>query len=169
MDYNRYCKFELKRRQMYLPMLSFDLWDIVDETMQTCFPQTRPCIAVSFCINDTLACILPNEKCSTLLIHVILNDEQTPRQVMSHIITHEMIHLLIPQEEIEGRVVHHTEAFQQKEKEIVPELSQSWSWIMTNFYGCIRRDKKKEATFVKANWRKFMRQERCPWHNCALV
>jgi len=152
---------------MCLPMLSFDLWDLVSEVMQTCFPQSRPRIDISFCINNTLACVLMNEKCNDVLIHAVLNDDQTPRQVIRHIIAHEMIHLLIPKEEIDGRVVYHTEAFWQKEKEIVPERSQSWAWIYMNFHGCIRRDEKKEATFVKANWRKFMRQDRSSWHTCA--
>ena len=151
MDYNQRCRFELKRSQMCLPMLSFDLWDLVSEVMQTCFPQSRPRIDISFCINNTLACVLMNEKCNDVLIHAVLNDDQTPRQVIRHIIAHEMIHLLIPKEEIDGRVVYHTEAFWQKEKEIVPERSQSWAWIYMNFHGCIRRDEKKEATFVKAN------------------
>ncbi|NQT55454.1 MAG: hypothetical protein HQ551_04430 [Desulfobacteraceae bacterium] len=44
-------------------------------------------------------------------------DEQTPWQVLSHIITHEMIHLLIPREEIDGHVVYHSEAFWQKERD----------------------------------------------------
>ena len=168
-DYKKHRRLEQKRRQLYLPMLSFDLGDIVGEAIRTCFPQTRPCVAVGFCVNDTLACILLNEKCSNVLIHVVLNDEQTPRQVLSHIITHEMLHLLIPPEEIEGRLVSHPESFWQKERQIIPERSQSWSWIRTNFYGCVRLDEKTESTVVKANWRKFAGQERCPWHTCSSL
>ena len=43
-------------------------------------------------------------------------DEQTPWQVLSHIITHEMIYLLIPREEIDSHVVYHSEAFWLKER-----------------------------------------------------
>jgi hypothetical protein len=159
-------KLEWERRQFWLPLLSFDLYALTDSISRKLLGDGHRPISINFCKIEALACILPLNERSDIFLHLLLNDDQTPPQVFQHIVTHEIIHLLVPPEKIGRRLVHHSPAFWDREKELIPDRVQSWSWIYSNFSSCLHRDEKKEQTVVKKGWKSFIGRGRYPWDLC---
>jgi hypothetical protein len=160
---------ELKRRESYLPMIGYDIHALCAEIKRSRFPShSLPPVLATFCENDTLACVCPTEHRIDIYIHLVLNFPSTPVQVFRLILTHELLHIVIPSEMVDGKVVHHTGAFRREEKRMCPEISQAWTWLWTNFGPCLRRDKKEEVTVVKRNWKQFYGPERpFSWRRCS--
>jgi len=166
-DVEKAFRLKWKRDQGYLPMVSFDVGALCAEVAHLILPPGAPRIDVSFCENDTLACITKLPDGASIYIHVLLNEGTTPPQVCRYIITHELIHMVVPPETIDGRQVYHTETFWSCEAQAAPERAQVWAWIHLNFYPCIRRDERNERTIVKRNWKRFRGKSRCSWDFCA--
>ena len=156
-------RLERQRRQPYLPMLRFDIAALQDELLGSIFPFVKVPVRIFFCKNDSLACILKRENKAEIFIHLLLNDKATPRQVLRHILAHEIIHLVLPPRILNGKQVVHHDTFRWYENRVVPNKQQSWAWIHYNFSGCLRSDKKAEGTFVKRNWKDYMPRERSSW------
>ncbi len=162
-------KLERARSEPYLPMLSFDVGDVCREILQNSFPNILVPITVIFCPNDSLACIRSSSERADIFIHVLLNGPSTPIQVIRHILAHEIIHILVPPETIDGKQIIHTEAFWCYENRVVVDKSRSWAWIWTNFHNCLREDKKNERLLVKRNWKKHWHADRCSWERCSRI
>lgn len=140
-----------------LPLTPFDPTEVLEQMRVERVPEvTRP---VPCFIGDIspLACMIPDgEGSGTVLIHSILNNPHTPLMVMKLIATHELLHLVVPHEEIEGKWVSHPPAFWTLENERCPEKKEAWRWIYTRFRFELTVDKEQEAIFVRRNWRRNM-------------
>ncbi len=162
-DLLRQARIDRQRRQPYLPMLSFDIAALRDELLKSIFPFVKLPVRIFFCKTNSLACVPKGENTAEIFIHLPLNDKSTPRQVLYHTLAHEIIHLILPPRNLNGKDVVHHNAFWWYENHMVPHNRLSWAWICYNFSGCLRSDKKAECTFVKRNWRQYMERERCSW------
>ncbi len=169
-DIQKRFRLEKERSQPYLPMLPYDIQIVCNEVVQSGFPSVSfPAINVFFCKIETLACICPREDRADIFVHVLLNDKSTPLQVCQHIVAHELVHLVVPPETIDGRQVAHTGTFWRHEARVSPYRLRSWAWIHFNLSSCIRRDQKSERTVIKRNWKQFLGQERCSWERCDRI
>ena len=166
-DVEKARRLKRKRAQGYLPMVSFDVDELCAEVARLVLPLGAPRINVSFCETDTLACITKLQDGASIYIHVLLNEGTTPVQVCRYIIAHELFHIVVPPETIDGRQVYHTETFWSHEAQAIPERAQAWTWILVNFGSCIRRDERNERTIVKRSWKRFRGKSRCSWDFCA--
>lgn len=158
-------KLESARAQPYLPMLSFDIQLLCDDVLKSCFPDIDKPINIHFCKNDSLACICTHDDYAEIFIHVLLNDASTPWQVCRDIIAHELVHLVVPPEIIDGRRISHGVAFRQREKQVAPDISLTWSWIYLNFLPCLHIDKDNERTLVTKAWKKAWGGQRYSWES----
>ncbi len=156
-------KLELARCTPYLPMLSFDLHSVCTDAVNPNFSDIRIPINIYFVEIETLACITKHDAGADIYIHVMLNDQSTPIQVCKHIVTHELIHLVVPHEMINGKDVAHTPTFWKHEIQMVPERSISAGWLWRNFCKCLRRDKQDEGIYVKRNWKSLANRPRYSW------
>ncbi len=168
-DIKKVQKLKAARRSPYLPMLTFDIQSFCGELVKVHFPTLHMPITVSFTEELTLACVAHDDDRADILIHVLMNDPSTPCQVFSHILTHELIHLIVPKETINGKETFHTPTFWLHESRLVPERLCSWTWIWHNFGRCLRSDQKAEATYVKRNWKKYANTPRLAWEECKRI
>lgn len=162
-------KLERARQNPCLPMLSFDINSVHADAVRIHFPSLDIPVNLYFVEIATLACVLKKDIGADIFIHVILNDYCTPIQVCNHIILHELLHLIVPPEIIEGKEVSHTPMFWQQERQMIPDRSTSWGWIWTNFSMCLRKDVKAECIHVRRNWKKYANMPRCSWEHCKTL
>ncbi|MGA2480383.1 MAG: hypothetical protein ABSG63_16660 [Spirochaetia bacterium] len=80
-DVGKALRLRWKRDQGYLPMVSFDVGALCAKVAHLILPPGAPRIDVSFCENDTLACITKLPDGASIYIHVLLNEGTTPPQV----------------------------------------------------------------------------------------
>ncbi len=147
-------------------MLHFDIQLLCHDVLKSCFPDIVKPIKIYFCKNDSLACIYSNDEYAEIFIHVLLNNESTPIQVFRDIIAHELVHLVVPPEIIDGKKISHGDAFRQREKQVAPDISLTWSWINFNFHHCLHIDKDNERTLVTKAWKKVWGGQRYSWETC---
>lgn len=146
----------LSQRVPFLPWTSFDLPALMDEIRQSRVPEISHKFNVFFVEQRMLACINYHENHATIFLHQLFNTPHTPRIVFSMVFTHEMLHLIIPPREIDGKEIKHPPEFFIKEKMLSPEYKAAWGWIILNFCGAIIRDKKREQTLVRRRWRQLI-------------
>jgi hypothetical protein len=137
-DPKRVRRLRAARRSPYLPMLTFDIQALCKKIAKAHFPDLRLPVFVSFVEDETLAYVVKETDRADIFIHVLMNDPSTPRQVFHHVLTHELLHLIVPYETINGKEVSHTPTFWLHESRLVPERSVSWTWIWRSFGRCLR-------------------------------
>jgi hypothetical protein len=142
-----------------LSLLDFDVRQL-KTSVQARFPSlnAKP-IRVWLRTQSTLACIQDHGQSATICLHSVLNHPQTPRSVVEFILCHEMLHLMFPPREVDGRRTVHPPEFWEAEKRF-PHRTESWSWILIVLGACLKRDKRQQCTFVKSNWKRLMNAER---------
>jgi hypothetical protein len=86
---------------------------------------------------------------ATIHLHSLLNHPLTPRPVIEGILAHELLHLVVPRAWEDGRWRSHPVAFRQRERELIPRLSNIWGWIFRNFYRAMKVDHKAERVWIK--------------------
>ena len=149
------------RRQGHpeLSLLDFDVRQL-KTSVQARFPSlnAKP-IRVWLQTQSTLACIQDHGQCASIYLHSVLNHPQTPRSVVEFILCHEMLHLMFPPREVDGRRTAHPPEFWEAEKRF-PLRTESWNWILIVLGACLKRDKRQQCTFVKSNWKRLMVAER---------
>jgi hypothetical protein len=118
---------------------------------------------------EPLACILHAETTAEILLHRLLNNPETPLAVFLHILTHEMLHLVIPSRVIDGKHTNHPPEFVERENALAPECLESWAWIWTNFGIFLEEDKKRETITVKHGWQRIMLTPRVPLEECIEI
>jgi hypothetical protein len=168
-DPKRVRRLRAARRSPYLPMRTFDIQTLCKKIAKAHFPDLRLPVFVSFVEDETLACVVNETDRADIFIHVLMNDPSTPRQVFHHVLTHELIHLIVPYETINGKEVSHTPTFWLHETRLVPERSVSWTWIWRSFGRCLRRDHKNERMCVTKNWKSYANSSRPSWGTCKRV
>ena len=147
------------RKHPELPFFGFDIYSVLARAKNRLpLVANRP-VALWIMNQATLASIEPSDK-PCIFLHSILNHYQTPEMVMEFILTHELLHLLVAPKEVNGVMKQHPPEFWDAERRAFPELELAWNWLISALYPCLKPDRKKEATFVKASWKRLMRVER---------
>jgi hypothetical protein len=141
------------------PLLIFTASDVVgmaDALRREFFPTVSISPEVIFTNGSFLGCISRTAPApeSLICLHEILNSPDVPEQVFRHILTHELIHLVVAPREVDGKVTTHPPEFWQLENDLCPERSWIWEWLWDNFHSCLLIDKKNECIKVKRDWRK---------------
>lgn len=160
------CKLERRRLQPHIPMVSFDIKGLLKEVIRSVSSVPDVPIKIFFCANKNLACTIRDSSKADIYFHLLLNNSRTPIQVCRHIIIHELIHMVIPSRNIDGKLIHHPDEFWEFEQIMSPERNESWRWLNCNFSGCIKSDAKSESTIVQRTWKKFIDTEWCSWDQC---
>lgn len=82
-------------------------------------------------------------------ISTLLNEPDTPYEVMEHIIIHELLHIEVPPREIDGKHVSHPPEFWERERALSPQAGKAMEWIFLRFFSDLKIDRKNECLFVK--------------------
>jgi hypothetical protein len=110
----------------------------------------------------TLAFIRPDHLRAVICLHSVLNHSGTPEQVIAGILRHELLHLLHRPREIEAKMVLHPPEFWTAERRFA-DTGMSWAWINLALGSCLRRDVKRECTYVTRKWKTRMNGPRLTW------
>jgi hypothetical protein len=99
-----------------LPFLNFDLSALCQAIISRDFTSLETSVSVSFfkavlSQTESLANVAVGERNAKIRVHEILNRGDTPREIIEFILVHEMLHIVIPRREINGRTVHHPRNF----------------------------------------------------------
>ena len=126
---------------------------ILSQIRSTLFPNLNGQIGVLFARDKTLANIRYNSSDeifpAVITINSILNHPNTPIEVISHILTHELLHLEIFPRTIENKKTYHPPEFWEKEKLISQNSSHTMAWVYLHFHHYIKVDKENERITVK--------------------
>ena len=141
-------------------LLGFNLRGLLDH-VRTGFPALagKP-VEVWLQSQATLACVADEGASACIHLHSVLNHPQTPAGVIAFILGHEMLHLLIPPRDVDGERKSHPPEFWETERQMFPEGGIAWAWLIVVLGGCLKRDKRRECTLVKRNWKRQMDNER---------
>ena len=153
-------KREQARGHPELSLLGFNLRQLL-ENVQSGFPAliSRP-LEVWIQTQPTLACVVEDSPSACIRLHSVLNHPQTPERVVAFILEHELLHLIVPPREVNSERKLHPPEFWEAEKRVSQDRGLAWGWITLVLGDCLRRDKRAECTFVKANWKRLMNSER---------
>jgi hypothetical protein len=73
-----------------------------------------------------------------VVFHPVLNNPQTPIEVLRFIAKHELTHLVCPPRMLAGRIATHYPEFWVREAAVGPERHAVWAWVYRNFRRCAR-------------------------------
>jgi len=149
-----------KRGEPELPLFSFDLLDLLARVRAEISGLPLLQLEVWVQAQPTLACVEHNNTRAAIRLHSVLNHADTPEPVIAYILCHELLHLVIPPEELEGRSLMHPPSFWEAELRLVPDRSLFWGWLILELGQCLKTDVKRECTFVKSNWKRLMNTRR---------
>ena len=152
-----------------LCFLPFSPADLLGEVRSAHFPDLGGRVSINFVDRGPLACVCHEQATADIYVHQVLNHDQTPRDVISLICKHELLHLRIPPVEKDGEVVQHPPDFWEAEKAICPERTRAWSWIWTNLDPCLKRRPKQERIDVLSSWKKCWNQPRTDIETCLEI
>jgi hypothetical protein len=151
-----------------LPLFEFSLPSLLASVCED-FPSLAEWrIEVWIQTQPTLAFIRPLDRRAVICLHSVLNHGGTPEQVIAGILRHELLHLLHQPREIEGKMVLHPPEFWTAER-CFPDCSLSWGWIHLALGPCLRRDAKRECTFVTRKWKTRMNGPRLTWEQLVAL
>jgi hypothetical protein len=142
-----------------LPFLDFDLSALLQQVISRNFPNLETSVSVSFfkavlSLTEPLASVVVRDRTAIIRVHEILNRNDTPRETIEFILVHEMLHIVIPPREIDGRTVHHPPEFWDAESGLYPTRFQIWDWLHRALFPWLKSDEKRERTLVLRGWNK---------------
>jgi hypothetical protein len=141
-------------RKTELSWMDFDVYELL-ERCKSRFPDLdERHVDIWFCPQDPLACIQYDDSRQGIVIHSVLNRPDVPVEVIKYILLHELIHLIIPPREIEGKMRQHPPEFWEKEHAMTENRLLVWSWIVIALADVYRRDEEQEALIVKRSWKR---------------
>lgn len=147
------------RRRLQVPghpelsVLDFDLGRLLAEVQRDFPTLASRRIEVWLRTQSTLACITDERESACICLHSVLNHPETPRRVIAFILCHELIHLLVPPRDVDGKRKSHPPEFWEAERKRSPDRGLAWGWVILVLGACLRSNRKKECTFVKRNWK----------------
>lgn len=147
----------------FLPFVSCDLRAVLDQVRRDRVPAPQGKISILFVVQEPLACIQHDQTTAEILLHNLLNTSETPTAVFRHILTHEMLHLVIPGRSIDGKHTSHPPEFFEQEIALAPERDESNTWIRMNFGDFLKDHKTREGFIVKRGWHAIMDTPRASW------
>ena len=153
-------RIHIARISPEVSLLSFPLEDLLGEMRAQHFGELSRGVTIHFVREGSLACIDSSQERAAIYVHALLNHPETPVEIMRFICKHELLHLVVPPREINGKMVSHTPEFFQREATISPESTDVWIWLIVHFHGCLRRRWKEEKTDVLRTWKKYMNSRR---------
>jgi hypothetical protein len=156
------------RNRPCLSFLPFSPADVLAEARSAHFPDLTCRVGIHFVERGPLACVCHDED-ADIYVHQILNHDQTPRDVISLICKHDLLHLRIPPAEKDGEVMQHTPEFWEAERAICPERTRAWAWIWTNLGTCLKRRPRLERIDVLPAWKRVWNQPRTDIETCLAI
>ena len=153
-DFDEVMKLERCRRQPSLEFVPFSMPTLLGGIKSSLFPDVMQSVNVYFVTRGPLACIVHEDFRATIYIHQLLNNTDTPKEVVTFIIKHELLHLRIPPRTVKGKKVDHPPEFWEAERSIAPERQYSWRWIWANFMMCLKIRPRLERIDVLPSWRR---------------
>ena len=142
-----------------LPMFGFALSALLTQVTRD-FPElSSKRVEVWMRNQPTLATVCSEEGKVVVALHAVLNHVDTPERVVGFILRHELLHMIIPSREVDGRNSAHPPEFWNVESGF-PDRRMVWSWLLLVLGCCLRRDKSKECMFVTRKWKARMNDTR---------
>jgi len=156
--------------QPLLPCVATPLAALLDATRRERIPDATAQLHVGLFVQDTLACItLPKGQPGWIGLHALLNRLDTPVEVLRYILTHELLHTVIPPHVVDGKTTAHPPEFWAREGELAPERKAAGNWLWLNFGIYLKEYAKREGVFVKPGWRKMMDGPRADMARCSAI
>lgn len=152
-----------------LPLAAFDCHELLEEVRRRHFPGLAVPVELWFVRMPTLANVSRYGDKAVIQIHSLVNHHGTPREVLQFVLKHEMLHLAVPQREIDGRTVSHPPEFWEREREIAPEAGRVWGWLWVHFGHCFLRDKAAEKIYIRPAWRDCWAKQRLTLEECGRL
>jgi hypothetical protein len=156
LDYKEAQRFRQAARTPALPLTSVNPEDVVNSAISRVFQTRNPSVACWFIHGPYLGCVTHSERSIPqveIFIHNLLNRIDVPTPVLMHVVVHELIHVIVPAREIDGRRCSHTPEFWEEERRLSPERERVWNWLWLNFATVLRLDRERDCVTVKRTWR----------------
>jgi len=113
-----------------LSRFSFDLYDLLEEAKSIVPGVISSAVSIWILGHASLLAFIEiGDVEKKIVLHPLLNHPDTPLEVIRFILIHELIHIVIPSVEIEGRQLDHPDSFWALEKQLVPERALYWAWM----------------------------------------
>lgn len=141
------------RSMPYLHFVPFSIPDLIEEIREEHFPDLQHEISVDFVAQSSLACIYYSESTASIFIHQVLNTPDTPREVLSYVLKHELIHTEVRTLILPGEIIHHSPLFYERLDEIAPERHWTRLWISYNLGDCFKTNPKTRRLEIMDNWK----------------
>ena len=155
-------KLQLDRLRRQRPYLSFagDLDRLLVAAVNDVFPALNQPPEWFFVQISFLACISRKSKNegATIFLHPLLNRAETPTWIFQHIFVHELLHLIIPPREVDGRIKTHPAEFWEAEKLLSPDCDKVSDWLWWNYGNLLNNDRKNDCIRVRRGWQKRMHE-----------
>ena len=137
-----------------LPFVAFNIARRIDCALELLAEFIIPRPVLYFRDQQTLACIATAERQPVIEVHDIINIAELPLVAFDHILIHELLHLVVPPREIEGKMKSHPPEFWKLERRFSPRSDDVWQWLNLRLFGELVRDEAREEVRVKRGWRK---------------
>jgi hypothetical protein len=138
-----------------LPIFDFSLPVLLREVKGDFPDLLSKRITIWLRIQPTLATVHRDGDEVVIDLHAVLNHAQTPEQVIGFILRHELLHMIIPNREVNGNVTSHPPEFWDVERTF-PDRVPAINWLFVTLGSCIRVNKKQECIFVTGEWKRRM-------------
>jgi len=149
------------RRQPILPYVNCDLRALLAEVHEQRTPEVCRRPGIFFVEQGWLACIVESQETNpAIYLHGILDNLEVPQAVFRFILTHELIHLLVPSAEVNGKMTSHPPRFREREQRLCPELPTVWEWIWQHLWRTLVIDRKAEGLRVRRDWARVLGRPR---------
>ena len=165
-EFNEAMKLERCRRQPNLEFVPFSVPTLLGNIKSSLFPDVTHSVKVFFVARGPLACVVHDDSRATIYAQQLLNHVDTPQEVMTLILKHELLHLQIPPRTIDEKEVVHPPEFWDAERSIAPERGRAWRWIWLNFMSCLKRRPRLERIDVLPSWKRVWSGERMTVEEC---
>jgi hypothetical protein len=142
-----------------LPIFDFSLPALLARVRGD-FPELQSMrVTVWVRVQPPLASVYRDDDEIVIELHAVLNHAKTPEQVIGFILRHELLHMIIPGREVQGRLLRHPPEFWIAERQF-PDRIPVLNWLHVSLGSCLRRDKKQDGFFVTRKWRQCMGEKR---------
>lgn len=142
-----------------IPIFGFCLPTLLGRVISD-FPKLPPKrITVWIRNQPMLATVTVTDDEAVINLHAVLNHDQTPEQVIGFILRHELLHVIFPAREVDGRETHHPPEFRHAEQKFADRVP-AWNWLWVTFSSYLTSDKKREGIFVNRKWKNHMNAKR---------
>lgn len=84
-----------------------------------------------------------------IYLHAVLNCNDVPRYVFQFILTHELLHLIVPPKLVQGKLKNHSPEFFERERQLAPERDDAWRWIVKNLGKRLRVRPREECLEIQ--------------------